>query len=105
MVMDTKKPSEKPVKISTYRLEGSKRIHSNHVEVAISPQDISLKFCDVMPPSQEDIDRLVKNEKNGELELKVPVLTEIALSFKVAKALVDVLKKQLEKTEQKEAKI
>jgi len=103
--MDTKKLSEKTAKISTYRPEGSKRTYSNHVEVAISPQDISLKFCDVMPPSKENIDRLIKNEKSGEVELKVPVLTEIVLSYKVAKALIEVLKKQLDKVEEKESKI
>lgn len=97
--MDTKKLSEKIVKISTYRPEGSRRTYSNHVEVAVSPQDVSLKFCDVMPPSREDIDDLIKTEKSSELKLRVPVLTEVVISFKVAKALIDVLNKQLDKVE------
>jgi len=80
------------VKIVVYRLEGSQRVYSNYVEVSSNPVDVSLKFCDLKPASKEDYDKAKKEEK-----IQIPVITEIVLPSSVAKALLKVLEKQLEK--------
>lgn len=94
--MANKNGQADPLKIIVYRPEGSQRIYSNYVEVSSNPVDVSLKFCDLKPATKEEFD---KAKREGKISL--PVITEIILPLPVAKALVEVLQKQIEKTKGK----
>ncbi len=91
--MDTKKLSEKTIKLSTFRPEGLKRVFSNYVEISKSSEDISLRFSDIKPPVNKNEIELV----NRTGELKLPVEVEIVMPLKIATSFLQVLKGQLEK--------
>ena len=90
--MDAKN-TEKELKISTYRQEGSKRIFSNYVEVSSTPFDISIRFSDIKPPTSREEVEVVK--KIG--KLKLPIEVEIIMPLVIANSFLQVLKNQLEK--------
>lgn len=92
------------IKIITIRPEGQKREYSTYVEVTANPREISLKFCDLKPPSTPDEIELVKRRN----QITIPVNTEIALPFDVAESLAEVLRTHINivktKMEQEENK-
>ncbi|MFH1982440.1 MAG: DUF3467 domain-containing protein [Pseudomonadota bacterium] len=67
-----------------------KRLYSNYVEVAHSPYDFTLRFCDVGP-----IDNVANLAASGG-EHKVPVVAEIAIPFQILPGLIQALQRQVE---------
>ena len=87
------KTQEIKVKVVPYRKENTSRVYSNYVRVVSSPREITLQFCDVKPPENDDYaEKLKKNPV-----MKSPIEVEITLPIEVAQALKSVLKGQLEK--------
>ncbi len=66
-----------------------KRQYSNYVEVAHSPYDFTLRFCDVGPVG--NVAELAA--KGG--EHIVPVVSEIAIPFQIVPGLIQALQNQL----------
>ena len=71
-----------------------RRQYSNYVEVAHSPYDFTLRFCDVGPVG--NVAELAA--KGG--EHKVPVVSEIAIPFQIVPGLIQALQRQLEQHRQ-----
>ncbi len=87
------------IKIKTFRPEGQKREYSTYVEISATTRDVSLKFCDLKPPStKQEIEDL---KKNG---VKIQVNTEIVLPFDVALSLTDAMRSQLNIVKEKSKK-
>lgn len=85
------------IKIIPYRREGQTREYSTFVEVTTNAIDVSIKFCDLMPP--ENIDGIEKVKKEG--RVYIPIISEIVLPRAVAQSFLDILKQQLEVQEDK----
>lgn len=67
-----------------------KRQYANYVEVAHSPYDFTLRFCDVGP-----VDNVTELAASGG-QHKVPVVAEIAIPFQILPGLIQALQRQLE---------
>ena len=67
----------------------AKRLYANYVEVAHSPYDFTLRFCDVGPIA--NVAELAA--KGG--EHRVPVVSEIAIPFQIVPGLIQALQNQL----------
>ncbi|MDO8496975.1 MAG: hypothetical protein Q7S61_00330 [bacterium] len=96
---ETKKEQKnnlKQVKIIPTRLVGSKRVYSNFVEVTKTNRELSLKFCDVRPPANED--EVKEVQKNGKIE--APIEVEIVLPIEIGNGIIKALTTQLEIKEQ-----
>ena len=78
------------IKIVTHRPEGQKREYSNYVEISANPREVSLKFCDLKPPSTNE--QIEKIKTDG---ITLTVNTEIVLAFDVAESVVETMTKQL----------
>ena len=61
------------------------RLYSNYIEIAQSPYDLSLKFCDAIPI--KNVEEVQKNKG----VFKIPIVTEIAIPFAIVKSLIDAL--------------
>lgn len=67
-----------------------RRQYANYIEVATSPYDFTLRFCDVGPV--QNVAELAA--KGG--EHRVPVVAEIAVPFQILPGLIQALQHQLE---------
>jgi hypothetical protein len=67
-----------------------RRQYANYVEVAHSPYDLTLRFCDVGP-----IENVAELAAGGG-EHKVPVVAEIAIPFQIVPGLIQALQRQIE---------
>lgn len=63
------------------------RIYSNYVEVAQTPYDFSLKFCDATPVS---INKVVE----GKVTHPIPIVAEIAIQFNLMPEFIKALQTQ-----------
>ena len=89
--MADKNPIESNFQVIAFRPERSQRTFSNHIEVTRNDIEIELKFCDIRPP--ENNDDLEKIKKTG--KIRAPIICEVSISHKLAKDLLEVLKKHL----------
>lgn len=71
-----------------------RRRYSNYVEVAHSPYDFTLRFCDVGPVG--NVADLAA--KGG--EHRVPVVAEIAIPFQIVPGLIQALQRQFDQQRQ-----
>ncbi|MBT3185747.1 MAG: DUF3467 domain-containing protein [Nitrospina sp.] len=67
------------------------RVYSNYVQIARSPYDFTLRFCDAGPISNTK--EIIDNNGN----FNVPVVAEIAIPLNMMPNLIKALKSQLEK--------
>lgn len=86
---DEFKPED--IKINTYRPLNQKREYSNYVELTSNPREVSLKFCDIKPPSSEELEEITKSKK-----IQIEVNSEVVLPLDVAEGLVNALKTQID---------
>ena len=97
--MVAKKPTKKPTKadkgVEVNLIPSdeivSNRVYANYVQVAQSPYDFSLRFCDATPIS--NIEKVIQ----GGGAYEIPVVAEIAIPFDVMPALIKVLQEQYKK--------
>lgn len=97
--MPKKAKKEQPieVKIKAIRPHDLKRTYSNYIEVSANPVDVSLKFCDVKSPAnQEEKEKVIKEKK-----VQVTIIEEIVIPRGIAESLLKALKEQLNKSEEK----
>jgi hypothetical protein len=85
------KAQTKQLKIIPQRKEKTSRVYANYAEVTNNNIDVSLKFCDIRPPANDQELR----EANDKGFIHVPIEAEIALPKKVAEDLIRVLQVQL----------
>ncbi len=93
--MTDKKTTEKSTKASEgikVTLEPNenispRRIYSNYIQVAQTPYDFSLRFCDAIPLS-------VNNNDSGEVTHSIPIVAEIAIPFNLMPGFINALKTQ-----------
>ena len=64
------------------------RLHANYVQVAQSPHDFTLRFCDAIPIW--DLKKVVENEGIH----KIPLVAEIAIPFNLMPSLIEALQTQ-----------
>lgn len=84
------KQKQVTVKINPTRPEGLVRKYANYAMVNASGPDVSIMFCDVMPPTNSSKAKLKNNQ-----EYDVPVHSEIVMPQDVAKGLVNAIKTQM----------
>ena len=93
--MTDKKMIKKPTKVSKgieVTLEPNetipaRRIYSNFIQVAQTPYDFSLKFCDAIP-------LLVSNNAKGKVTHPIPIVAEIAIPFNLMPGFINALQIQ-----------
>jgi len=75
------------VMLSPNRDTPQTRVYSNFIQVAQTPYDFSLMFCDATPISvDKDTDGIVKHD--------IPVVAEIAIPFNLVQGFINALQSQ-----------
>ena len=64
-----------------------RRIYSNYIQVAQTPYDFSLKFCDAIP-------LLGGNNAEGKVIHPIPIVAEIAIPFNLMPGFINALQTQ-----------
>lgn len=72
----------------------SKRMYANYALIDHSPFDFTIRFCDAPPAHDTDL-----GSQQGEIELRIPVVAEIALPPNLIGGLIRALQEQLEQYE------
>jgi hypothetical protein len=92
----SKSKKQVPLKIIAKRKENQRRIYSNYVEITATNLDVSIKFCDVKPPSNDQEANMVNKEER----IEATVEAEIVLPKDIAKAFLSALNSQLNVSEE-----
>lgn len=90
----SKKTTTPPIKVIPKRINGDRRIYSNHVEISLTEDDLNIKFCDIRPPENEK--QLDEVKKAGEVE--VPIDAEVVIPLRVAIQLKKILNERIKET-------
>ncbi|MCK5722979.1 MAG: DUF3467 domain-containing protein [Gammaproteobacteria bacterium] len=87
----TKKPTKAPegIKVTLEPSENipPRRIYSNYIQVAQTPYDFNLKFCDAIP-------LLDSNNAEGKVTHSIPIVAEIAIPFNLMPEFINALQAQ-----------
>ncbi|MEA2109909.1 MAG: DUF3467 domain-containing protein [Pseudomonadota bacterium] len=77
------KPEMREVKLVASKESKTGRVYANYVQVALSPYDMTLRFCDAPPGSD------ITGKKK---EMEIPTQCEVVIPIEVAGILANVLK-------------
>ena len=69
----------------------SQRTYANFAAVRTTGIDITISFCDIVPPSKEEVEKAKKGE-----EILIPTQCQVAIPISMAPSLIEALKMQYE---------